>query len=326
LTTPPRIRCAGAGHARTFSRLAVAALAAGSLAATAALSGCAVSPGSVGGGSPGSHRLQVVAAENFWGSIAAQVGGSKADVTSIITNPATDPHSYEPTPADARAVALAPVVIVNGVGYDAWANRLLDASPLPGRIVLNVGDLVGARTGDNPHRWYDPSEVEQVTQQIATDYGRADPADAAYFRQQAQDFLTTGLAGYHALITQIRARYAGVKVGASESIFAMLAPALGLDLVTPSSFLRAITEGTDPTAADKATIDRQISSGEIKVYVYNSQNATPDIQQQIAAARARGIPVTTITETLSPAGATFQQWQTDQLRALAAALATATGH
>src|SRR5207244_4903114 len=129
-----------------------------------------------------------------------------------------------------------------------------------------------------------------------------------------------GLGEYHHLISEIHAKYAGTPVGASESIFAPMAQALGLHLVTPPSFLRAISEGTEPTAADKATIDHQITSHEIKVYVYNSQNATPDVQRQIEEAKAAGIPISTITETLVPATATFQAWQVAQLKALATAL------
>ena len=105
----------------------------------------------------------------------------------------------------------------------------------------------------------------------------------------------------------------------------MIAPALGLKLLTPPSFLRAISEGTDPTASDKSTIDAQIKNRLIKVYVYNSQNATPDIQTQIAAAKAEGIPISTITETLTPPTDSWEQWQTSQLKSLSAALAKATG-
>src|SRR5439155_4529313 len=130
---------------------------------------------------------------------------------------------------------------------------------------------------------------------------------------------------YHRVISEIRRKYAGTPMGASESIFALMAPALGLNLLTPPPFLRAISEGTEPSASDKATIDRQISSHQIKVYVYNSQNATPDIQRQIEEARRAGILVTTITETLVPQSATFQAWQVGQLEALAAALHQATG-
>src|SRR5262249_28449082 len=152
-----------------------------------------------------------------------------------------------------------------------------------------------------------------------------DPADAAYFDRQRSSFESTGLAGYRAAIAEIRSRYAGTPVGASESIAAMLAPALGLDLVTPPGLLTAVSQGTDPTAADTAAADAQIRGRKIKVYVYNSQNATPDVQVQVEEARAAGIPVTTMTETPTPATASFQEWQTAQLTALRDALAQAVG-
>jgi zinc/manganese transport system substrate-binding protein len=281
----------------------------------------AMSPGA----GPSDGVGQVVAAENFWGSIAAQLGGSKVSVSSIIDNPNADPHDYEPTAADARLVASASFVIENGIGYDIWAQKLLDANPGSGRHVLNVGKLVGVAAGGNPHQWYSPSSVMRVIDEITATYKKRDPADATYFDQQKQQFFSIGLRDYNDLIVSIKSKFAGTPVGASESIFALLAPALGLDLLTPSSFLKSISEGTDPTAADKATIDRQISARAIKVYVYNTQNATPDIQRQIEACKKTGIPITTITETLVPAGASFQQWQVAQLRALYTALTKGTG-
>src|SRR5207249_89883 len=135
----------------------------------------------------------------------------------------------------------------------------------------------------------------------------------------------TALRPYRSAIAEIKTQYAGTPVGASESIFAPLAGPLGLNLVTPASFLNAISEGNDPTAADKATVDRQIATKAIKVFVFNSQNATPDVQRLVDAAKANGIPLTTVTETLVPKGATFQAWQTAQLERLERALATATG-
>jgi zinc/manganese transport system substrate-binding protein len=269
--------------------------------------------------------IQVVAAENFWGSIAAQLGGDRAHVTSVITSPATDPHDYEPTAADARTLAGAKLVIVNGIGYDPWADKLLAANPVKGRIELKVGDLVGVKAGGNPHRWYSPGDVQKMIAATVRDFKQLDPKHAAYFKQQESRFETHGLAQYKGLIATIKRRYHGVKVGASESIFALMAPSLGLDLVTPPSFLKAISEGTEPTAADKTTVDRQVAQKEIKVWVFNSQNSTPDVQRITDAARKQGIPVTTITETLVPASASFQQWQSRQLQALAAALAKATG-
>lgn len=270
-------------------------------------------------------RIAVVAVENSWGSIATQLGGDRAEVTSVITNPNTDPHSYEPTAADARAIASAQLVIVNGVGYDSWASQLLAANPVQGRVVVDVGRLVKARAGANPHRWYSPADVTAVVHQIAADYQRLDAKDASYFAAQEARYLGNGLAEYQRLIAEIRSRYAGTPVGASESIFAPLAQSLGLDLITPPQFLAAVSEGTEPTAADKATVDRQIATRQLKVFVYNRQNTTPDVQTLVGAARSRGIPVVTITETLTPATATFQDWQVAQLSALDSALARATG-
>src|SRR5579862_7319463 len=269
-------------------------------------------------------QLQVVAAENFWGSIAAQLGGSRVNVTSVISNPATDPHDYEPTATDARTIAGARLVIVNGVGYDPWASKLVAANG-GGQTVLDVGTLVGIAPGGNPHRWYSPTNVQQVIGAIVRDYDHLDPGAAAYFAQREHSFETKGLARYKQLLATIKRRFHGVAVGASESIFAPLAQALGLDLVTPSTFLNAISEGTEPTASDIETIDRQIAKKQLAVWVYNSQNSTPDVQRITEAARKRGIPVTTITETLAPATSTFQAWQVRELEALEAALAKATG-
>ncbi|WP_039628878.1 zinc ABC transporter substrate-binding protein [Streptomyces sp. 769] len=276
-----------------------------------------------GGGS--GKTIQVVAGENFWGSIASQLGGSHVKVTSIITNPATDPHDYEPTAADARTVAGAQYAIVNGIGYDAWVDKLLASNPGSGRIELKIGDLVGIKPGGNPHRWYSPADVHKVIGKITADYKKIDPADAAYFDQQKATFETKTLAGYNKLIADIKAKYAGTPIGASESIVTPLSEGLGLKMLTPETFLDAMSEGSDPTAKDKAAIDDQIKNKQIKVYVYNSQNSTPDVQAQVKEAKAQGIPVATVTETLTPAGATFQQWQTSQLQGVEQALAKATG-
>jgi zinc/manganese transport system substrate-binding protein len=266
-----------------------------------------------------------VAAENFWGSIATQLGGDRVQVDSIISNPDTDPHDYEPTAADARTVTTAQYAIVNGIGYDAWADKLLSTNPGNGRAELKVGDLVGLKPGDNPHRWYSPDNVHQVIEQITADYKKLDPADAAYFDQQKQNFETKTLGEYNQLIADIKTTYPGTPIGASESIVTPLAQGLGLKMLTPESFLDAMSEGTDPTAADKATIDQQIRTKQIKVYVYNSQNSTPDVDAQVKLAKSEGIPVATVTETLSPAGDTFQQWQVAELQGIKAALAKATG-
>jgi zinc/manganese transport system substrate-binding protein len=290
--------------------------------ATVLIAGCGSAEPS---GRAASGKLVVVAAENFWGSIAAQLGGEKVAVHSIVTNPSTDPHSYEPTAGDARTMAGGQLAIVNGIGYDEWASHLLAADASSGRTVLDVGNLLGLKQGENPHQWYSPTHVRAVIDQLVADYDKLRPADASYFAQQKQTFQTSGLARYDELIQHIRARYAGVPVGYSESIFQPLGEALGLKLLTPYSFAKAVAEGTEVTAQDRQTVDRQASGREIKVWVFNSQNVTPDVQRVNELARAAHIPIAPVTETLSPAGDSFEQWQVAELEGLQRALHTATG-
>ena len=305
-----------------MTRASVCASAA--LAASAVLISACSTAGPAVSGPPGQHVVQVVAAENFWGSIAAQVGGKHVHVTSIITNPNADPHTYEPNTADARAIATAQLVIENGIGYDPWVARLLGSTSSHPEVI-DVGSVLGVPDGGNPHRWYNPGNVRTIIARMVAAFSRAVPSASAYFRYQQKRFETMTLRPYYQLIATIRAKYSGTPVGASESIFAMLAPALGLKLITPYSFLKAISEGTDITAADKLTIDKQIRNHLIKIYVYNRQNVTPDIQAQLALARAEHIPTATITETLVPPTGTYQAWQIRELRGILQALNQAAG-
>jgi zinc/manganese transport system substrate-binding protein len=305
-------RSSGAARRRRAVAFAAVVLVAGALA------GCGTGSPLASGG-----KLQVVVAENFWGSIASQLAGDRADVTSIISNPSTDPHDYEPTAQDARAVASSRLVIMNGAGYDGWVRKLVDANPDSGRVVLDVGDLVHVPVGGNPHQWYSPASVETFIRATTARLQRLDPANRAYYAGRRQRYESVGLRGYKELIASIRAQYAGTPIGGSESIVAPLAKGLGLTMETPASFLDAIAEGNDPTAADKATVDEQVAGHAIEVFVYNSQNSTPDVKRLLDAARKAAIPVTTVTETLTPAGATFQAWQSRQLRQLRDALARA---
>jgi zinc/manganese transport system substrate-binding protein len=284
----------------------------------AALSGCGLSRASTRG-------VAVVAAENFWGSIATQIAGNRSAVESIITNPAQDPHSYEPSANDARLLATSQLAIVNGVGYDPWAAKLLAANPDGKRVVLTVGSELKLHDGDNPHRWYSPADVDSIAYYITADLSKLDPKNADFYARRLATFETKDLHAYHQLIAQIKARYQGVPVGASESIFALQAPALGLDLVTPESFMKAISEGTEVSAQDTITTQDQIARHQIKVWIYNSQNATPQIQRLNGLARANDIPVVAITETLTPSTATFEQWQVAQLERIQRALHEATG-
>ena len=271
-----------------------------------------------------SGKLHVVAAENFWGSIAAQLGGDRVAVTNVIKNPDTDPHDYEPSPEDGRAVADARLVITNGAGYDPWADKLLQANPADNREHLDVGDLVGVKDGGNPHLWYDPDYVSATIDAITTDLKKADPQDGSYFESRRTAYTQKALQRYDQLRSEIRQKYSGVPVGATESIFAYLARSLGLQLRTPPGYMNAISEGSEPSAQDKATFDRQIQDAQIQVLVFNQQNSTPDVRALVSQAKAKKIPVVAITETPEPANASFQDWQSNQLQHLEQALQTAS--
>jgi zinc/manganese transport system substrate-binding protein len=268
----------------------------------------------------GSHvsqggRLVVVAAENTWGSIAAQLGGSQVAVTSIVSDPNADPHEYESSPADARLMASANYVIVNGAGYDSWANQLLAAQPEASRKLLNVANLVGKAPGDNPHFWYDPAFVDQVVARITRDYKALRPAQSAYFAAQASAF-TSLLAPCKASVAYIQQHFAGVPVASTESIFQYLAQATQLHLITPQAFMDAVAEGNDPPASSIVTFTDQIRAKAFRVLVFNSQTVTPLTTQLKEEAAQQNIPVIGVSETIQPPIATFEEWMDGQLNAL----------
>lgn len=266
-----------------------------------------------------SGKLQVIAGENFWGSIAAQLGGSHVAVTSIVTSPNTDPHSYESSAVDARAFATADYVILNGAGYDDWGQKLLAANPSQSRKVLTVADLLNKKAGDNPHFWYNPDWVDTVADKITSDYRALDPANAGYFTQQRQAF-ETALQPYHDAIARIRSTFSGVPVASTESIFVYLAQALDVNLISPPEFMQAISEGSDPPAQTVAQFQDQISHHQMKVLVYNAQTSTPITDNLKQMATRNGIPVVGISETVEPTTASFQGWQIKQLDSLQSAL------
>jgi len=265
--------------------------------------------------------IQVVAAENFWGSIAAQLGGTHVNVISIVTDPNADPHEFETNTSDALDFAHADYVILNGAGYDDWGQKLLDANPANGRKVLDVADLLRKAAGDNPHFWYDPDYVQQVINQITVDYQSLDPADAAYFNQQ-QTALESALAPYQQMIQAIKQTYGGTPVGGTESIVVYMADALGLNLISPPDFMNAVSEGNDPPTQSVAAFEQQINQKQISVLIFNNQTVTSMTTNLKQLAAAQGIPVVGISETMEPPDTTFQAWQYAQLTALQNALST----
>ena len=263
--------------------------------------------------------IPVVAAENFWGSLMSQLGGSRTQVLSIVTDPNADPHEYESNSQDAQAIAGAALVIVNGAGYDDWATKLIAASNTPHQVVLNVANLLGKKEGDNPHFWYSPYYVNDTVKAMYSDLVSIDPADAAYFTQQYAS-LNASLGIYNARIHEIKQQFAGAKVASTESIFVYLANATGLDLVSPPAFMDAVAEGNDPPAQSVVQFQQLLQNGTVSVLVYNAQTVTPLTQSIKALAASKGIPIVAVTETIQPPDVPFQVWMNAELIALQNAL------
>jgi zinc/manganese transport system substrate-binding protein len=256
--------------------------------------------------------IQVVAGENFWGSLISQIGGNKVHVLSIVSDPNADPHEYESNNADARAIANANYVILNGAGYDTWANKLLSASPNSSRKVLTVATLLDKKDGDNPHFWYSPTYVNMVIAQMERDLIAIKPSDKAYFQKQYAA-LQVSLSGYQDRIADIKKQFGGTKVAATESIFVYLAQAAGLDLVSPPAFIEAVAEGNDPPTNSVVQFQQQLESGQVKMLVYNEQTVTPLTNSIKQLAAEQNIPIVGVTETIQPPDTTFQVWMNAEL-------------
>lgn len=289
-------------RALPLARLLAAAVAALSIAAPA----CAQAA-----------TVNVVAAENFYGDVASQIGGRHVAVTSILSNPDQDPHLFEASPKTARALQHAQVVIYNGADYDPWMGKLLGASKQAKRATIVVADLVGRKPGDNPHLWYDPATMPAAARAIAAELGRADPANQADYDANLQKFVAS-LKPIDAKVAALRAQYKGVPVTATEPVFGYLSDAIGLDMRN-QRFQLATMNDTEASAQDVAAFENDLRKQQVRVLIYNSQAEAPMTKRLLKVARDGGVPSVSVTET-QPAGKTFQQWMAGQLDALAAAL------
>ena len=282
--------------------------------------------------------IQIVAAENFWGSLISQLAGVHGNVTSIVSDPNTDPHEYQSNPADARAVANAQFVIINGMDYDTWASLLINASNTPGQVVLDAQQVVKIPNAEiatiNPHLWYSPWYVNDTVHAMYKDLIKIDPTNTAYFTanyvglnsslylsyMKAEDQLRAQYGGKTATVTGEVLRYysGGVNITATESIVQFLANATGLNIITPVPFMFAVAEGNDPSPADIATFQQQLSQGNesVRCLVYNIQTVMPVTQEMKVVATQYQIPITFVSETVQPTYLTFQAWQQGQVAGL----------
>jgi zinc/manganese transport system substrate-binding protein len=263
--------------------------------------------------------IRVVAAENFWGSLIAQLGGLHVSVLSVVSDPNADPHEYESNVSDAVAIANARLVIENGAGYDTWFSHLVAAGNARDQVVLDIGNVLGKADGSNPHFWYGQGYVNAS---LAAMYGALvalDAKDRSYFDQQYA-LLNASLAPVWGLEAQIREKFGGTPVASTETIFQYLANSTGLDLVSPYAFMQAVSEGNDPPAWSVTEFQDQLASGSVRLLVYNEQTVTPLTNTTRAIAAADHIPIVGVTETVQPPSESFELWMSSELGDLENAL------
>ena len=266
-------------------------------------------------------RIAVVAAENFYGGVAREIGGERVAVISILNNPDQDPHLFETTPTVVRQVAAAQVVVLNGAGYDSWMEKLLAVSPKPGRAVIAAADLMHQKAGGNPHLWYDPRTMPAVAGALAAALTTADPAHKNEYAARLKTFLAS-LAPLNDKIAAIRGKYAGTPVTATEPVFGDMAAALGLTMHN-ERFQLAVMNGTEPAARDFAQFEQSLKGRAVRVLFYNTQARSNLVTHLVDLAHASHVGVVGVTET-APPGATYLAWMLSELDATAKALGEPT--
>lgn len=279
------------------------------------LSACGDMPANAKGDS---HLIRVVAAENFYGDIARQIGGSHVTVTSILSDPNVDPHEYQSNMRTALAVGLTDLIIENGAGYDNWIDKILASTPDSHRLLLIGHNVATAHLPENVHVWYSFENAATIAQAIATDLRKLDPADTASFEKNLRVFQQS-LQPLRQKIAAIKTQYSGTPVGLTETMYLYQTMPEGLRVLTPFEFEKAIAEGNDPPADTVITATDQITHQQIKVLIYNEQTITPVTTNLENLAQARHIPIVPVTETMPP-GKTYQSWMLAQLNALQKAL------
>lgn len=296
----------------------------GVLAAATALTGCSGTLGGTNRHLSDARYLKVVAVERVYGDLASQIGGKDVTVTTILNSPTADPHEYEPTTADATAIANADVVIENGLGYDAFVDKLLAASPSSTRTTIVAGTLADSTTGENPHVWYRPATLAAFARTFARDLERRRPNRKPEIAH-GQLGIDAWISNFDAHLAMIARNSGDSKVAITESVFDYVLHAAHLDIATPAGFSHAIEEGTDPAPQDVAAMHALIGEKHVAAFVYNSQTVEPSTTQLLNLAKGARVPVVSVTETL-PVGKTTQQWIDGEVAALAAALPHATSH
>jgi zinc/manganese transport system substrate-binding protein len=280
--------------------------------ACSAASGTTHAPGGV---------IVAVGAENEYANVISQVGGKYVQASAIMSNPNTDPHTFEASPSVARTVSAAQLVVQNGVGYDTFMNTIENAAPNPARKVIVVQNLLGLPDSTpNPHLWYKPSTMPAVANAIASDLAAIQPAHASYFKANAAAFITS-LTAWNNAIAKFKASYPNTPVATTEPVADYMLQAAGVDNLTPFAFQADIMNGTDPSAQDVAVERSLFTQHKVKVFVYNQQVTDTLTESFITLAQQNGIPVIGVYETMPVPGFDYQSWMLAEVQDLQKAVA-----
>jgi zinc/manganese transport system substrate-binding protein len=288
-----------------------------------ALLGTACSSGSPGSSSTGSANgvITAVGVENEYADVIRQIGGRYVAVSTIMSDPNTDPHTFEASASVGKQVRAAQLVVQNGLGYDTFMTTIANADPSPSRTVLNVQQLRGLPDSTpNPHLWFDPVTMPIVAKALVSAMSKLQPAHAAYFQANATTF-DDSLRPWTKALASFKAAYPNTPVAATEPVADFMLDAAGANNLTPFALQAAVMKGTDPAPQSVAAQTALLTEHKVKVLIYNQQVTDALTQTWLSAAQAAGIPVVGVYETMPTPGYTYQSWMLAEITALNNAVA-----
>jgi zinc/manganese transport system substrate-binding protein len=295
----------------SFAALAAVAL------VLAALTGCSATPASASDG-----KIIAVGAENQYSSVISQIGGKYVATTSILSNPNTDPHTFEASAQVASTISQAGLIVQNGLGYDAFMSKLEAASPNSGRAVITAQKVLGLPDSTrNPHLWYSPKTMPAVAKSITGTLSKLRPAHRAYFEANLAKF-DSSMAVLTSRIAAFKTAHPDVTVATTEPVADYLLTAAGIHNSTPWALQAAIMNDTDPAPQDVATQNSLLKNASVKVFVYNQQVTDAITSNYLKLAAASSIPVVGVYETMPTDGYNYQTWMEAELTALERAVTT----
>ena len=260
--------------------------------------------------------IKAIGVENEYADVISQIGGKYVEVQSIVTDPNTDPHTFEASPKVARGIAAAGLIIMNGVGYDDWAAKIIAATSRPKRRVINVQKLLGLPDDTaNPHLWYDPKTMPAVAKAVADELSALDPTETTYFHAEAQRF-TASLEPWNKAMAAFRASHDKTPIAVTEPVANYMLQAMGFEILTPFSLQKAVMDGTDPSPQDVSIQTNLFANNKVKVFAYNQQVTDALTRSFLDASKKAAIPVVGVYETMPTPGYTFQTWMMAEVAAL----------